>query len=182
MLNLLEFSLRHNSIKLIKKTKSAQKNGQISRTNEQGKRYKMANPIFEYHKEILEQHLDTFGHVNNAVYLSLYEEARWDFITKNNLGLKEILETKIGPVLLDLQLTFKAELKNREVIKITSQARSELRNKFVMVLDQRMIKADGKTASTLTISVGLMDLNQRKLIPPTPEWLKALGLEEHFLP
>ncbi len=142
----------------------------------------MANPVFEYHKQILEQHLDTFGHVNNAVYLSLYEEARWDFITKNNLGLKEILETKIGPVLLDLQLTFKAELKNREVIKITSQARSELRNKFVMVLDQKMLKADGKTASTLTISVGLMDLKERKLIPPTPEWLKALGLDEHFLP
>ena len=142
----------------------------------------MANPIFEYNKQILEQHLDTFGHVNNAVYLSLYEEARWDFITKNNLGLKEILETKVGPVLLDLQLTFKAELKNREVIKITSQARSELRNKFVMTLDQKMLKGDGKIASTLTLSVGLMDLNQRKLISPTLEWLKALGLEEHFLP
>jgi len=34
----------------------------------------MSNPIYEYQKEILEQHLDTFGHVNNAVYLSLYEE------------------------------------------------------------------------------------------------------------
>lgn len=142
----------------------------------------MSNPIYEYNKLILEQHLDTFGHVNNAVYLSIYEEARWDFITKNNLGIKEILESSVGPVLLDLQLTFKAELKNRETIKITSQARSELRNKFVMVLDQKMMKEDGKTASTLTLSVGLMDLKARKLIAPTQEWLKALGLEEHFLP
>jgi YbgC/YbaW family acyl-CoA thioester hydrolase len=138
----------------------------------------MANPIYEYELTILEQHLDTFGHVNNANYLSLYEEARWDFITRNNLGLKEILETKIGPVLLDLQLTFKAELKLREKIKIVSQARSEMRNKYVMLLDQKMIKEDGKVASTITISVGLMDLNARKLMSPTPEWLKALGLEE----
>jgi YbgC/YbaW family acyl-CoA thioester hydrolase len=138
----------------------------------------MANPIFEYELTILEKDLDTFGHVNNANYLTLYEEARWDFITKNNLGLKEILATKIGPVLLDLNLTFKAELKNRETIKIISQARPEMRNKFVMLLDQKMLKADGKVASTLTLAVGLMDLNARKLISPTPEWMKALGLEE----
>lgn len=139
----------------------------------------MANPIYEYEFTILEHHLDTFGHVNNAVYLELYEEARWDFITKNNLGLKEIMETKIGPVLLDLNLTFKAELKNREKIKVVSQARAEMRNKFIMTLDQKMIKEDGKVASTLTISVGMMDLNARKLIAPTAEWLKALGLEEY---
>jgi acyl-CoA thioester hydrolase len=138
----------------------------------------MSNPIYEYEKEILEQHLDTFGHVNNAVYLSLYEEARWDFITKNGLGLKQILESKVGPVLLDLNLTFKSELNNREKIKIVSQARPEMRNKFVMVLDQKMLKENGKIASTLTLSVGLMDLNLRKLVSPTKEWLLALGLNE----
>lgn len=142
----------------------------------------MSNPIYEYEFTVLEQHLDTFGHVNNAVYLQLYEEARWDFITKNNLGLKEILETQVGPVLLDLNLTFKAELKNREKIKVVSQARPELRNKFVMVLDQKMLRGDGKVASTLTLSVGVMDLKARKLIAPPPEWLKALGLEEYKEP
>ena len=142
----------------------------------------MANPIYEYELTILEQHLDTFGHVNNAVYLTLYEEARWDFITKNNLGLKEILDKKIGPVLLDVQLTFKAELKNREKIKIVSQARPEMRNKYVMILDQKMIKEDGKVASTMTLSVGMMDLAVRKLISPTPEWLNALGLKEFIEP
>ena len=142
----------------------------------------MANPVYEYELTILEKHLDTFGHVNNAAYLTLYEEARWDFITKNNLGLKEILEKKVGPVLLDLNLTFKAELKNREKIKIISQARPEMRNKFVMVLDQKMIKEDGKVASTITLSVGMVDLAARKLIAPTKEWLNALGLEEFIEP
>ena len=138
----------------------------------------MSNPIFEYEFQVLEHHLDTFGHVNNAKYLELYEQARWDFITKNNLGLKEIMSTKIGPVLLEANITFKAELKNREVIKVVSQARPEMRNKYIMVMDQKMIKEDGKVASTLTLSVGLMDLAQRRLIAPTTEWLNALGLEE----
>ena len=138
----------------------------------------MANPVYEYEIIILEHHLDTFGHVNNAVYLEMYEEARWDFITTNNLGLKEILKTKVGPVLLDLQLTFKAELKLREKIKIVSQAKPEMRNKFVMQLEQKMFKEDGKLASVITLSVGMMDLEARKLIAPSEEWRKALGLEE----
>lgn len=138
----------------------------------------MKNPIFEYEKIILEQYLDTYGHVNNAAYLTIYEEARWDFITKNGLGLKQISETKIGPILLDLTLVFKSELGNRDKIKIISEARPILRNKYIMLLDQKMVKENGKIASTLSIGVGLMDLNQRKLIPPTPEWLKALGIEE----
>ena len=138
----------------------------------------MANPIYEYEKTILEHHLDTFGHVNNATYLELYEEARWDFITKNKLGLETILETKIGPVLLDLTLTFKSELKNREKIKIISQAQAKMKNKYVMLVDQKILKEDGKVASTLTVSVAMMDLSARKLLSPNPEWLKALGLEE----
>jgi YbgC/YbaW family acyl-CoA thioester hydrolase len=138
----------------------------------------MKNPTYEYELTILEHHLDTFGHVNNAVYLTLYEEARWDFITKNGLGIAQIQESKIGPVLLDLNLTFKSELNNREKIKIVSEARPEMRNKFVMILDQKMIKENGKIASTITLSVGLMDLNLRKLVPPTAEWFKALGLNE----
>lgn len=142
----------------------------------------MSNPIYEYDLTILEQHLDTFGHVNNAVYLTLYEEARWDFITKNGLGLKQIMESKIGPVLLDLNLTFKSELNNREKVKIVSVARPEMRNKYVMVLDQKILKESGKVASTLTLSVGLMDLNQRKLIAPTREWMNALGLQEFVEP
>lgn len=138
----------------------------------------MSNPVYEYEFKVLEHHLDTFGHVNNAKYLELFEEARWDFITTNNLGIKEIIESQIGPVLLEANIVFKSELKNREVIKVISQARKEMRNKYVMVMDQKMVREDGKVAATLTISVGLMDLAQRKLIPPTLEWLKALGLEE----
>jgi len=138
----------------------------------------MSNPVYEYEILIREQHLDTFGHVNNAKYLELYEEARWDLLTKNNLGLKEIMDTQVGPVLLDLNLTFKSELKNREIIKIFTQAKTEMRNKYVMLLEQKMVRADGKVASTLTLSVGMMDLKARKLIAPSAEWRKALGLLE----
>jgi acyl-CoA thioester hydrolase len=138
----------------------------------------MTNPIYEYSLKILERHLDTFGHVNNATYLELYEEARWEVMAENNLGMKEVLQRRVGPVLLDLHLTFKAELTNREEIKIITQARSKMKNKYVILMDQKIVKSDGRVASTLELSIGLMNLDKRKLIPPSLEWMKALGVEE----
>ncbi|WP_417334936.1 acyl-CoA thioesterase [Halobacteriovorax marinus] len=131
---------------------------------------------FEYPLTILEKHLDTFGHVNNAVYLSLYEEARWDFITKGGFGLREIQEKKVGPVVLELNIKFSAELKNREDIVIHSKVLG-MKNSLVMEMEQSMIKSDGTVASTMIIAFGLFDLNRRKLIPPTDDWKKAIGAE-----
>ena len=133
------------------------------------------NEVFEYEIVIKECHLDSFGHVNNAVYVQLYEEARWDFITKNGFGLEVIQRDQVGPVLLDLQVKFRREIKNREVIKIQSQTREILSSKM-MVLDQKMIKADGKIASEAVFTVGFFDMKQRKLIEANPLWLKAVGV------
>ena len=52
-------------------------------------------PIFEYQVLIQEVHLDSFGHVNNAAYVMLYEEARWDFITKQGFGLDYIQKHQV---------------------------------------------------------------------------------------
>src|SRR5574343_1598383 len=130
--------------------------------------------VFNYELEILGTHLDVFGHVNNSVYLQLYELARWDFIEKNGFGLEVIRELKQGPVILDLNLTFRSELKNRDLIKIESWP-CGMKNKYVMKLSQRMIKSGGTEASTLDLSVGLFDLERRKLMLPTERWLRAIG-------
>ena len=108
---------------------------------------------FEYQKEILEHHLDTFGHVNNAVYLELYEEARWDFITKNGYGLDRIIKEKVGPVVLEAHVTFKREIGNREQITITSQFQ-DMKNSLVMLIKQQMLKTDGTVASEAEFQTG----------------------------
>jgi acyl-CoA thioester hydrolase len=130
--------------------------------------------LFTYEIQIKEHHLDSFGHVNNAVYLQLYEEARWDFITKNGYGLEVVKETQKGPVILEANVKYKREIKNREVIKIQSKA-LEVRGKM-MTLSQEMIKSDGKVASIAIFQVGFMDLKLRALISPNEQWLKALGV------
>lgn len=132
---------------------------------------------FEYQFTVLESHLDTFGHVNNATYLMLFEEARWDIITRRGWGLKEVMKKKIGPVILEANIKFKKEVTNRELITVKSSCGESL-NKLVMTFHQEMIKEDGSVAAILDLRVGLMDLAQRKLIEPTPEWRHAIGLKE----
>lgn len=131
--------------------------------------------IFETSFKILERDLDTFGHVNNATYLTFYEQARWQFIDDNGYGLKEIMVHKKGPVILEVNVKFKKEIKLRETIKITSQLK-ERRGK-VMIIHQKMINKHDEIASEADFTFGFFDLKERKLIDPTPEWLKAVGLD-----
>lgn len=127
----------------------------------------------DYELMIKEQHLDTFGHVNNATYLELFEEARWEFITNRGYGLKEVMKFQKGPVILEAHIKFFKELKLREMIKITFEALSK-QGKIVQI-KQQMIKSNGDVSSELLVTVGFFDLAERKLISPTAEWLKVLN-------
>ncbi len=131
---------------------------------------------FSFETVIAGNHLDVFGHVNNANYLELYEEARWDFIEKNGFGLERIKRDKVGPVILEINITFKAELLNRDKITIISHP-GEMKHKYIMNLHQKMVKEDGTVASILIMKIGLFDLSKRKLILPTKDWFKAIGMD-----
>jgi acyl-CoA thioester hydrolase len=136
----------------------------------------MTTQVFEYPVTIRERHLDTFGHVNNATYLELFEEARWDIITPRGFGLKEIQERKIGPVILEVKVKFLKELSNRDQIVIRSWNSSQAGK--ITTMTQVMINERGEEACRAEFVFGLFDLVARKLISPTPEWKRALGFEE----
>ena len=123
---------------------------------------------------IRESHLDSYGHVNNATYLTMYEEARWDLITAKGYGYQMVQESGQGPVILEVTLKFMQELRLREEITITTEM-LEYPGK-VGRLKQQMLKPDGSVASEAIFTMGLFDLKTRKMIPPTKEWLTAIGL------
>jgi thioesterase III len=134
----------------------------------------MNTKIFSYPLIIKESYLDTFGHVNNAVYLTLFEEARWDLITQNGYGLKKIQETGLGPTILEVKLAFLKELRLREKIIIETQMIS-YQHKIGTIL-QKMVR-DTDICCTAETVIGLFSLAERKLVLPTAEWLSAIGIE-----
>jgi YbgC/YbaW family acyl-CoA thioester hydrolase len=128
----------------------------------------------EYKLLIRESHLDSYGHVNNATYLTLFEEARWEIVTSRGYGYKKVHETGQGPVILEVHMKFLKELKLRETITITLELDSY--EGKIGHLTQKMIKSDGEVACELKMVMGFFDLKNRKLILPTPEWKTAVGL------
>lgn len=130
---------------------------------------------FIYELVIKENHLDSFGHVNNAVYLQLLEEARWEFITQNGFGLEEIQKIKKGPVILEINLKFIKELKLREKIKIETQC-TEIKNK-ILNLTQIIKNSENEICTTAIFVMGFFDLNSRKIINHPSEWIHAIGVE-----
>jgi acyl-CoA thioester hydrolase len=136
----------------------------------------MLGAVHEYSLVIREQHLDTFGHVNNARYLEILEEARWDLVTRNGYGLDEVMRRRIGPTILEINMKFQRELRNRQRITIRSWTESYVGKigRFV----QQIIDDEGNLCCETLFTIGLFDLKARKLIVPTPEWTKAIGLSE----
>lgn len=130
------------------------------------------NPDYVF--KVIESHLDTFGHMNNATYLRLFEDARWELMTSRGYSLKEVQSRKIGPVVLEIALKFKRELKNRETVRIrTSVLKHEGR---ITTVRQIMFNEKGEEACIGDFVFGLFDLSARKLIDYTPEWKAVLGL------
>lgn len=135
----------------------------------------MLSPVFEYEVLIRESHLDVFGHVNNANYLEIFEEARWDLITRNGFGLAEVMARRIGPTILEAHLVFKSELRNRQRVVVKSWLESYERKIGTMV--QRMVGERDQVHCEARFVFGLFDLAARKLVEPTAEWWRAVGVE-----
>lgn len=132
----------------------------------------MSDLHHRYSITILEKHLDTFGHVNNATYLEMLEEARWDWITRNGYGVEQVQTIGLGPVVLDIHITFKRELRLRKEVFIESKLES-YRGKIAKIV-QKIVDKDDTVCCQAEFTFGLFDLKQRKLVMPTSEWLAAL--------
>lgn len=73
--------------------------------------------------EVRGYELDSFGHVNNSVYLNYIEEARWQFcrekILLNNQG-KYVFKEGIFFIVVETNIKYISELINFDKIKIES--------------------------------------------------------------
>jgi len=128
-----------------------------------------------YELTILEHHLDTFGHVNNATYLQILEEARWDILTKRNFGHDRVQELKLGPTILGINIQYRRELILRQ--KIYIETIFEPFKKRIGELHHVIKDKEGQIYCTADYKYGLFDMKTRKLIIPTPEWLAVMGTE-----
>ena len=130
--------------------------------------------IHDYPITILEHHLDTFGHVNNAAYISLYEQARWELITSAGCGLEFVQKSGVGPIVLELTTRFKKEIHLRQKLTIKTQVESW--GGKIGMLRQWIVDDAGIVYSEGRFTMGLFDLHKRTLINADDVWSRALGI------
>ena len=135
----------------------------------------MGNRVFEQSIVIREGQLDTFGHVNNARYLEIFEQARWDLITDNGFGLDYVKASGTGPVILEINLRFLREVKNRQKVLIRSSLDSY--EGKIGRMTQELIDESGQVCCEAKFVIAQWDTATRRIIPPTPEWRRAVGLD-----
>src|SRR6185436_5851169 len=74
---------------------------------------------FESTFKIRTFHADSFGHVNNARYLELLEEARWQFAEHH--GLIDLLnEENLGFIIMQMNLRFRLPVVEGDTIQVST--------------------------------------------------------------
>ncbi len=130
--------------------------------------------VYTYERLIQKEDIDRFDHVNNAAYLKIYEEARWHFIEHNGYGFDVIQAKGLGPVVLEVNLKFKKEIKLNESIVVHSQTRF-FKGK-VGQMNQWITNKNNELCSSAIFTIGFWNVDERKLVTATSDWLLAIGL------
>jgi acyl-CoA thioester hydrolase len=106
--------------------------------------------------------LDTQGHLNWAEYLHYAEHARWECLAAAGITQNDLIATGFGPVVLDLQVRFKHELRGGDEVDVTCAF--NFNSSRTYDIKQELRRSDGKVCASLTSMCGLLDLRERKLI------------------
>ena len=87
--------------------------------------------------------LDSYNHINNAVYLNYFEHARWEFFRQ--LGLSDFLKENDNlPVVTDLHIRYQREIKLFDELRIESFCKQE---KPYLIFQQKIINLSTGLAS-----------------------------------
>ena len=76
--------------------------------------------IFEYVRKIYGYECDIYGHLNNANYLHLYEEARSDCLTKMGIPIKTLNALDLQIFVTHIEEDFLKGVKLEEIVVIKS--------------------------------------------------------------
>ena len=116
--------------------------------------------------------LDTLGHLNHAVYHSYGEVSRLELLEKAGV-LKGL--PGVASVLLETHVVFRRELRAGDEVDVTCDVKFGSGKTFSM--DSNIYQADGTLAAEITCTLGLMDLEIRKLVADPRGRFEAAGAD-----
>lgn len=136
----------------------------------------MTEPVpFRTRIKVRHYELDTLGHVNHAVYHSYAEVARIELFEQAGSQSAILSDLGVGPVLLQSHISYRRELRGGDEVDVTCQAKFGSGKTFQM--DSDIYKVDGTLAAEIGCTLGLMDLQERRLVADPRRVLEQAGLD-----
>lgn len=112
---------------------------------------------FNYTFSVRGYELDSFGHVNNAVYINYLEQARWEILNELNL-LKFFQETGSFLVVTQTKIRYINELKLFDKAYVETKIYRE--GFFVTFKQNIFLAADNKKIAKSTVQCLFVDINR----------------------
>ncbi|MBC8479149.1 MAG: acyl-CoA thioesterase [FCB group bacterium] len=118
-----------------------------------------------YHRKIFSFDCDIYGHLNNAAYLNIYEEARSILLDKVGHSLQDTHKQGIFLYLTNIDITFKKEVKLGATVEVKTKALETSRVRFHWY--QEIFDEAGNLCNTASIKGAFVKAGKPWRIPPT---------------
>ncbi|PXY17621.1 thioesterase [Prauserella sp. PE36] len=130
---------------------------------------------FRVQIKVRQYELDSLGHVNHAVYHQYAEVARTSLAEAAGAANGGLDAARLATVMLESHISFRRELRYGEVVDVTCEAKFGEGKTFRM--DSNIYKADGTLSAEITCTLGLMDLDRRKLVAEPRKRFAEAGVD-----
>ncbi len=119
--------------------------------------------VFEHHIKVRGFHCDMFQHVNNARYLELLEETRWEWL--NAMGPFEYFEKKQQSfVIVSITIHYRYPAVLNDVLRITVEPKT-IGNRSATVQQRITRQSDDKLIAEAEVTFAMVDNKTGKAVP-----------------
>jgi acyl-CoA thioester hydrolase len=118
--------------------------------------------------------LDPQGHVNNAKYLTYFEQARIYYLVKLGLFSKDQSFMEVGLIVADIHITYHSTTHYGDEIKVGVKT-TKIGNKSLTVAQCVMDANTGTVMASGTIIMVTFDYAGQKTIPVPQDWKKKIS-------
>lgn len=134
----------------------------------------MSDYKFFHPTEVRYGDLDPQGHVNNAKYLTYFEQARIYYLIQLGLFSKDQSFMEVGVIIADIHITYHSTTHYGEPIK-TGVRIVKIGNKSLTVEQCVMNSETGKVVASGTVIMVTFDYEGLKTIPVPSDWQKKIA-------
>ncbi len=117
-------------------------------------------------------HEDRFGHVNNARYLELLEEARWAHLEERGLDISFLEDRGVFPVVVRLAISYRRPASVGDTLNITTRVSGGSRRKVVLAQEARLAPSD-EVSVEAELTVVFIDEGTGRPVPLDEAFLRA---------